>query len=76
MLEEVRVPHGEEYNEEISTRIRRQTYATLIDDELTFQRSYQVGGKRFVVHSIFGIGSKSVEDGIKRLIQTELEKVS
>ena len=43
---------------------------------MTFQRSYQVGGKRFVVRSIFDMGSKSIEDGIKRLIQTDLEKVS
>ena len=76
LVKEFRVPHNEEYDAALSEQIRRHTYTTLVKGELTFQRSYQVGGKRFVVRSIFDMGSKSIEDGIKRLIQTDLEKVS
>ena len=66
----MRVPHNEEYKDAVNSSIRRCTAVMLDEKGLIYRRDYQIGGKRFIVHSIFNLNSKPAEDGIKRLIQT------
>ena len=77
IIDEMRVPHGEEYSTTVDTNIRRHTICELNDKEISLQRSYTIGGRQFIVNSIFDrTVKKTAADGVIRLIDIELEKVS
>ena len=77
IIDEMRIPHGEEYSTAVDTNIRRHTICELNDKEISLQRSYSIGGRQFIVNSIFDkTVKKTAADGIKRLIDIELKKVS
>ena len=73
----MRIPHGEEYSTAVDTDIRRHTICELNDKEISLQRSYTIGGRQFIVKSIFDkTMKKAATDGVIRLIDIELDKVS
>ena len=77
IIDEMRVPHGEEYNTAVDTDIRRHTICELNDKEISLQRSYTIDGRQFIVNSVFDkTVKKPAADGVIRLIDIELEKVS
>ena len=75
IIDEMRIPHGEEYSKAVDTNIRRYTICELNDKEISLQRSYTIGGRQFIVNSIFDrTVKKTATDGVIRLIDIELEK--
>ena len=77
LIDEMRVPHEEEYSTAVDTNIRRYTICEFNDKEISLQRSYTVDGRQFIVNSVFDkTVKKTAADGIIRLIDIELEKVS
>ena len=77
IIDEMRIPHGEEYSTSVDTNIRRYTICELNDKEMSLQRSCTVDGRQFIVNSIFDkTVKKTAADGVIRLIDIELEKVS
>ena len=77
IIDEMRVPHGEEYSTAVDTNIRRRTICELNDKEISLQRSYTIDGRQFIVNSVFDKAvKKTAADGVIRLIDIELEKVS
>ena len=77
IIDEMRVPHGEEYSTAVDTNIRRCTICEFNDKEISLQRSYTVDGRQFIVNSVFDkTVKKTAADGVIRLIDIELEKVS
>ena len=77
IIDEMRIPHGEEYSTAVDTNIRRYTICEFNDKEISLQRSYTVDGRQFIVNSIFDkTVKKTAADGVIRLIDIELEKVS
>ena len=77
IIDEMRIPHGEEYSTAVDTNIRRYTICELNDKEISLQRNYTIGGRQFIVNSVFDkTVKKTAADGVIRLIDIELEKVS
>ena len=77
IIDEMRVPRGEEYSTAVDTDIHRHTICELNDKEMSLQRTYTMGGKQFIVNSVFDkTVKKTAADGVIRLIDIELEKVS
>ena len=77
IIDEMRIPHGEEYSTAVDTDIRRHTICELNDKEMSLQRTYTIGGRQFIVNSVFDkTVKKTAADGVIRLIDIELEKVS
>ena len=77
IIDEMRVPHGEEYSTTVDIDIRRHTICELNDNEMSLQRTYTIGGRQFIVNSVFDkTVKKTAADGVIRLIDIELEKVS
>ena len=77
LIDEMRVPHEEEYSTAVDTNIRRYTICEFNDKEISLQRSYTIGGRQFIVNSVFDkTVKKTAADGVIRLIDIELEKVS
>ena len=77
IIDEMRVPRGEEYSTAVDANIRRYTVCVLNDKEISLQRSYTIDGRQFIVNSIFDKKvKKTADDGVIRLIDIELEKVS
>lgn len=75
--EEIRIPHGEIYKKEIDTAVRRRTVQEITQENLSLRRSYDVGGKRFLVRSVFNTTEKKTPtDMIRRLIDLDCENVS
>ena len=77
IIDEMRVPHGEEYSTAVDTNIRRHTICESNDKEISLQRSYTIDGRQFIVNSVFDrTVKKTAADDVIRLIDIELEKVS
>lgn len=57
--------------------INRRTEYTIKDGKLTAQRQYLIDKKAYIVNSIFDNENKlSILEGVKHLIDTEIEKAS
>ena len=57
--------------------INRRTMFRINDGKLTSQHHYSIDRKDYVVNSIFDMdGKQCITDGVKHLIDTELEKAS
>ena len=77
MIEEIRISSEKEYQPSVAAAINRRTRFDLKDGQLITQHRYTIGKKEYIVNSVFDLGSKqTIVDGVKHLIDTELEKAS
>ena len=61
----------------MATAINRRTLFSIKDGKLVTQHQYSIDRKNYIVNSIFDMdGRQSITDGVKHLIDTELEKAS
>ena len=75
--EEMCVPSGNAYDRQIEIGIRRRSEYKTDGNIVSAHRDYVIGGKKYIVRSIFAIaGEKGFEDGIRHLIDTEYDKNS
>lgn len=77
MIDEIRISNGKDYQPSVAVAINRRTMFRINDGKLTSQRQYTIDRKNYIVNSIFDMDNKqSITDGVKHLIDTELEKAS
>ena len=77
MTDEIRISDEKDYNSSVMAGINRRTEYTIKDGKLTAQRQYQIDKKVYIVNSIFdNEGKLSILEGVKHLIDTEIEKAS
>jgi len=75
--QEFRIPSGNEYDSAVETSIRRRQHHEYNNGMLTTGSQYVIGKMTYKVRSFFNIeNSKSSEEGLKRLMAQEIEKVS
>ena len=75
--EEFQTPSGSEYDPAIENSIRRRQHLEYENGMLIAGSQYTVGGMRYKVRSFFDTeNSKSSEEGLKRLMVQEIDKVS
>ena len=53
IIDEMRIPHGEEYSTAVDIGIRRHTICELNGKEISLQRSYTIDGRQFMGKLIF-----------------------
>lgn len=74
---EIRTPSGKEYDPAIANSIRRRYCFTIQDGKMTAATQYTVGGMCYKVNSVFDLEkSPYSEEGLKRLMVQEIDKVS
>ena len=77
MIDEIRISNEKDYQPSVAVAINRRTMFRINDGKLTSQRQYTIDRKNYIVNSIFDMDNKqSITDGVKHLIDTELEKAS
>ncbi len=75
--QEFRTPSGNEYDSAVERSIRRRQHHEYNNGMLTTGSQYVIGKMTYKVRSFFNIeNSKSSEEGLKRLMAQEIEKVS
>lgn len=75
--QEFRTPSGNEYDPAVERSIRRRQHHEYDNGMLIAGSQYTIGGMRYKVRSIFNTeNSKSSEEGLKRLMAQEIDKVS
>lgn len=74
---EIRTPSGTDYDPNVANSIRRRYGITVKDNKLIAEAQYTIRGMRYKVNSIFELKNASYsEDGLKRLMVQEIDKVS
>lgn len=74
---EFRTPVGKEYDSAIEKGIRRRQRFEYDNGTLSVGSQYTIGGRVYKVRSIFDAeNSKPSEEGLKRLMVQEIDKVS
>ena len=77
VLDEIRISNEKDYQPSVAAAINRRTSFSIKDGKLVTQHQYSIDRKNYIVNSIFDLdGKQSVTDGVKHLIDTELEKAS
>ena len=77
VLDEIRISNEKDYQPSVAAAINRRTSFSIKDGKLVTQHQYSIDRKNYIVNSIFDMNSKlSITDGVKHLIDTELEKAS
>ena len=77
MIDEIRISNEKDYQPSVAVAINRRTMFRINDGKLTSQHHYSIDRKDYVVNSIFDMdGKQCITDGVKHLIDAELEKVS
>ena len=72
-----RTPSGKEYDSAIERSIRRRQQFEYENGTLSVGSQYTIGGRKYKVRSIFDAeNSKPSEEGLKRLMVQEADKVS
>ena len=77
MIDEIRISKEKDYQPSVAAAITRRTLFSIKDRKLVAQHQYSIDRKNYIVNSIFDMdGRQSITDGVKHLIDTELEKAS
>ena len=77
MIDEIRISNEKDYQPSVAVAINRRTLFRINDRKLTSQHHYSIDRKDYVVNSIFDMdGKQCITDGVKHLIDTELENAS
>ena len=77
MIDEIRISNEKDYQPSVAVAINRRTLFRINDGKLTSQHHYSIDRKDYVVNSIFDMDVKQyLTDGVKHLIDTELENAS
>ena len=77
MIDEIRISNEKDYQPSVATAINRRTSFSIKDGKLIAQHQYSIDRKNYIVNSIFEMdNTQSITDGVKHLIDTELEKAS
>lgn len=77
VLDEIRISNEKDYQPSVAAAINRRTSFSIKDGKLVTQHQYSIDRKNYIVNSIFDMdGRQSITDGVKHLIDTELEKAS
>ena len=77
MIDEIRISNEKDYQPSVAVAINRRTMFRINDRKLTTQHHYSIDRKDYVVNSIFDMdGKQCITDGVKHLIDTELENAS
>ena len=77
MIDEIRISNEKDYQPSVAVAINRRTLFRINDGKLTSQHHYSIDRKDYVVNSIFDMdGKQCITDGVKHLIDTELENAS
>jgi len=77
LIDEIRISNEKDYQPSVAVAINRRTMFRINDGKLTSQHQYSIDKKDYIVNSIFDLdGKQSIADGVKHLIDTELEKAS
>lgn len=75
--QEFRTPSGSEYDSSVERSIRRRQHREYNNGTLIAGSQYTIGKMTYKVRSFFNIeNSKSSEEGLKRLMAQEIDKVS
>lgn len=75
--QEFRTPSGSEYDSAVERSIRRRQHHEYSNGTLIAGSQYTIGKMTYKVRSFFNIeNSKSSEEGLKRLMAQEIDKVS
>ncbi len=75
--QEFRTPTGKEYDSAVEKSIRRRQRCTYSNGTLTTGSRYVIDNMTYRVRSIFNVeNSKSCEEGLRRLMLQEIDKVS
>jgi len=62
------------YNKDEFLRAKRRGNYALSDNALSVQRNYCIGGSIYKVNSIFDVSKKTAVDGVRHLIDADLER--
>ncbi len=65
-----------DYDESIQTAINRRTIIKTENNHIVSQRKYTIGRNKYIVNSFFDMTDRTVEDGIKRLLDFNIDKAS
>ena len=77
MIDEIRISNEKDYQPSVAAAINRRTSFSIEDGKLVAQHQYSLERKNYIVNSIFEMdNTQSITDGVKHLIDAELEKVS
>ena len=77
MIDEIRISNEKDYQPSVAAVINRRTSFSIEDGKLVAQHQYSLERKNYIVNSIFEMdNTQSITDGVKHLIDTELEKAS
>nr|WP_316619310.1 hypothetical protein [uncultured Ruminococcus sp.] len=77
MIDEIRISNEKDYQPSVAAAINRRTSFSIEDGKLVAQHQYSLERKNYIVNSIFEMdNTQSITDGVKHLIDTELEKAS
>ena len=77
MIDEIRISNEKDYQPSVAAAINRRTSFSIEDGKLVAQHQYSLERKNYIVNSIFEMdNTQSITDGMKHLIDTELEKAS
>ena len=77
LIDEIRISKEKDYQPSVAAAITRRTLFSIKDRKLVAQHQYSIDRKNYIVNSIFDMdGRQSITDGVKHLIDTELEKAS
>ena len=77
LIDEIRISNEKDYQPSVAAAINRRTSFSIKDGKLVTQHQYSIDRKNYIVNSIFDMdGKQSITDGVKHLIDTELEKAS
>ena len=77
LIDEIRISNEKDYQPSVAAAINRRTSFSIKDGKLVTQHQYSIDRKNYIVNSIFDLdGKQIITDGVKHLIDTELEKAS
>lgn len=65
-----------DYDESIQTAINRRTIIKTENNHIVSQRKYTIGRNKYIVNSYFDMTDRTVDEGIKRLIELNIGKAS
>lgn len=65
-----------DYDESIQTAINRRTIIKAENNHIVSQRKYTIGRNKYIVNSFFDMTDRTVDEGIKRLIEINIGKAS
>ena len=65
-----------DYDKSIQSAINRRSIIEIKNKRIVTQREYTIGRNKYIVNSFFDMTDRTVEDGIKRLLDFNIDKAS